>query len=148
MKSYSALKPNDIVQSKCTTFNFSSIQNSFPNQMSMPLHTIQPNHNPQGHQGHQGGHQGHQTGHQMTLQGNHQQPHQFGPALNKDKYLIQVHHPNHFEHGVTAGCSYCFMPMKTKEGIQRHAQARFIFFDFFIDIDPTIIIRNRPNQFK
>lgn len=90
--------------------------------MSMPIHTIQPNH-PQGHQ------PGHQGGHQMTLQANHQQSHsQFGPALNKDKYLIQVHHPNHFEPGVTAGCSYCFMPMKTKEDIQRHAQARFSFF--------------------
>ena len=94
--------------------------------MSMPIHTIQPNH-PQGHQsGHQPGHQG---GHQMTLQSTHQQSHgQFGPALNKDKYLIQVHHPNHFEPGVTAGCSYCFMPMKTKEDIQRHAQARFYLF--------------------
>ena len=107
------------MQSKCTTFNESSIQNSFPNQMSMPIHTIQPNH-PQGHQ------PGHQGGHQMTLQANHQQSHgQFGPALNKDKYLIQVHHPNHFEPGVTACCSYCFMPMKTKEDIQRHAQAGF-----------------------
>ena len=127
MKSYSALKPNDSVQSKCTIYNMSFIQNSFPNQMSMPIHTIQPNH-PQGHQsGHQGGHQGgHQAGHQMTLQQNHQQSHQFGPALNKDKYLIQVHHPNHFEPGVTAGCSYCFMPMKTKEDIQRHAQDSFI----------------------
>lgn len=85
----------------------------------MPIHTIQPNH-PQGHQ------PGHQGGHQMTLQANHQQSHgQFGPALNKDKYLIQVHHPNHFEPGVTACCSYCFMPMKTKEDIQRHAQAGF-----------------------
>ena len=98
--------------------------------MSMPIHTIQPNtghqQGHQGHQGHQGVHQthkqGHGQGHQMTLQQSHPQ---FGPALNKDKYLIQVHHPNHFEPGVTAGCSYCFMPMKTKEDIQRHAQAGF-----------------------
>ena len=93
--------------------------------MAMPIHTIQPPGHQQSHpQGHQS--QAHQHNHQMNQQLGHQPPsHQFGPALNKDKYLIQVHHPNHFEPGVTAGCSYCFMPMKTKEDIQRHAQENF-----------------------
>ena len=49
---------------------------------------------------------------------------QSNPALmelNKEKYLVQVQQPNNFEPGVTATCSYCFMPMKSKEDIHRHA---------------------------
>ena len=62
--------------------------------MAMPIHTIQPpGHQqslPQGHQsqGHQPNHQmNHKIGHQPGIQ---QSSHQFGPALNKDKYFFSL----------------------------------------------------------
>lgn len=41
--------------------------------------------------------------------------------MNKDRFLVQVSQPNNFELGTVSTCSYCFMPMKTKEDVQRHA---------------------------
>ena len=41
--------------------------------------------------------------------------------MNKDRFLVQVSQPNNFDLGTVSTCSYCFMPMKTKEDVQRHA---------------------------